>query len=91
MRDIDFGKGAMMNLTRLKEQDYDLVLTTSETLNFISDLEGFLIDEMQEFSAPKGFYWNEFVKKKLDETVYDWHCNPLAALPQYILISDAKK
>ena len=64
MREIDFGKGAMMNLTRLKEQDYDLVLTTNETLNFISDLEGFLIDEMQEFSAPKGFYWNEFVKKK---------------------------
>lgn len=52
-----------MNLTRLKEQDYDLVLTTNETLNFISDLEGFLIDEMQEFSAPKGFYWNEFVKR----------------------------
>ena len=53
--------------------------------------EGFLIDEMQEFSVPKGFLWNEFLKKKLDETVYDWHCNPLAALPQYILISAAKK
>ena len=143
-----------MCLSKLSEREYDLVLTTNGTLNFISDLDamfrqikkilkdgghyilfdthpfmrpfaGYLdklvvkkpysmtgpftqafvyhwrvqdyikafakqqlfICDLLEIHAAKGFFWKEFVKKEIDDTIYDWHYNPLSALPQYIVIA----
>lgn len=48
--------------------------------------QGIFLCECQEFAAPEGFFWEELVGKELDDSVYDWHQNPLAALPQYLLM-----
>lgn len=147
----------IMKLSTMEQREFDLILTTNGTLNFISDLSGMfaqvrqrlktgghyilfdthpfmrpfagyldklviekpydrigpftqvfayhwriqdymnafcehqlLICDVQEFCASEGFFWNEFVKKSFDASVYDWHRNPLAALPQYIVITGKK-